>query len=203
MHYRFKLAMVAAFILAAAVPLARGPTAAHAYPAADAVYVSEACNTDGTLQVSVGWTSYDTGQQWLDLAKGSTFESGNYNSYGPASPGTDSVSWRGFTQTADYAVRIVTATNDGWVASTPVSFTTRTCPIVVAHPVPVAVPVLIGFTPAGPTCPGCPPMLEPSDPAEAPTPPDGGTTGGSGTPSGTDGSNGTEGATDGSSTPPM
>lgn len=168
MHYLLKLAIVAAFILAAALPFARGPAAALAFPGADAVYVSEACNTDGTLQVSVGWTAYDTGQQWLDLAHGSTFESDNYNSYGPAAPGTDSVSWRGFTQTSDYAVRIVTATNDGWVASSPVSFTTRSCPIVVAQPVPVAVPVLIAFTPAGSTCPGCPPVLEPSDPAEAP-----------------------------------
>jgi hypothetical protein len=200
MHYTFKLAIVAVFILVAALSFARKPTAALAYPAADALYVSQACNTDGTLQVSVGWNPYDTGQQWLDLAKGTTFESDNYNSYGPASPGTDSVSWRGFTQTADYAVRIVTDTNDGWVASSPVSFTTRSCPIVVAQPVPFTVPVLIAFTPTGSACPGCSPVLEPSDPAEAPPPPAGDTTSGSSTPSGNDGA---QGAGEGSSTPAM
>jgi len=199
MHYPFKLAIVAAFILAVALPFARGPKAALAFPAADSVYVSEACNTDGTLQVSVGWTAYDTGQQYLDLAQGSTFESDNYSSYGPASPGTDSVVWRGFAQTADYAVRIVTATNDGWVASSPVSFTTRSCPTVIAQPVPFSAPVLVAFMPPSPTCPGCAPLLEPSDAVDAPAPPAGDTTSGSGTPSGTSGTNGTEGAGGGSS----
>src|SRR5262245_46729627 len=128
MRYSFLFTLFAALAVAAALPLARGPTSVHAFPEADGVYVSEACNQDGTIQVYVGWTSYDTGEQWLDLAKGSdTFEAGTYNSFGPASPGTDSVSWRGFAPTSDYAVRIVTSTTDGWVASAPVSFTTRSC----------------------------------------------------------------------------
>jgi len=171
MRTSFLVSLLATLAVVVALPFVGRASTAHAYPGADGVYVSEACNNDGTLQVYVGWTAYDTGQQWLDLAKGDGFEAGAYSSYGPASPGTESVSWRGFTQAQDYAVRIVTATPDGWTASAPVEFKTSTCPIVVAQPVPVAVPVLISFQPPGPGCPGCAPMPVADDSAESPSGP--------------------------------
>jgi hypothetical protein len=171
MHHAFKLAIVAAFVLAAALPFARGPTAALAYPGADALYVSEACNPDGTLQVYIGWTTYGLGPQFLDLSQiDNGFQPGTFGTHGPVAPTVNSISWVGIAPATNFYLRVNTQTAGGWAPSATIGFSTRTCPIVapvvVPIPAPVVVPVPVPFPQPQPPLPmpmppGGPPMPTP------------------------------------------
>ena len=68
MHLVFKLSILAALLVGAAL-FVRGPaTPAQAYPGSEGLAVAGGCNPDGTLTILITWTAYNTGPQYLDFS---------------------------------------------------------------------------------------------------------------------------------------
>jgi hypothetical protein len=97
------------------------------YPGADNVsVVNQQCLSDGTVQVTVNWQSYNLGPQWIDLSLyNNGFAQGTFIGLGPLSPYSNSQPWGGLLPGNWHYLRVNTLTQYGWYPSQTVSFFTR------------------------------------------------------------------------------
>jgi hypothetical protein len=142
----FPVLLVAGFVALAQGGPARPWSAMAAYPGADLPYVaSQQCLPDGTVSVTIGWTSYSTGSQWVDIsAANNGFIPGTYSVAGPLPFDQNSITW-GLQPSTTYFARIDTLTDYGL-------FSTQTLPLstgTTCQAAPIEPPWDIPFTPPG------------------------------------------------------
>jgi hypothetical protein len=190
MHVPFRLPLLAALLVVAAL-FVRGPAQpVHAYPGSDNLNVQAACNYDGTVQIRIAWNTYGAGPQWLDFSLyNNGFAPGTFVGIGPANPSVNQVTWTGILNSTTYYLRLNTQTATAWYPSETVGFTTTPCPVmpapvvipapifvpvpifpVLPPPPPIPIPGPIPPTPSGPTQPTPPgPTPMPPGPSQLPS----------------------------------
>jgi len=171
MHFVFKLSILAALFVGAAL-FVRGPaTPAQAYPGSEAIAVAGGCNPDGTLTIQITWTAYNTGPQFLDFSLyNNGFAPNTFVGFGPAAPTINFIQWTGILNNTTYYLRLNTQTATAWYPSETVSFTTTPCPVLSPVPVLVPAPVFVPF-PVVAVRPAPPPILIPGPPGTTPPAP--------------------------------
>ncbi len=97
------------------------------YPAADYVnVVSQQCQSDGTVLITLNWQSYNLGYQWIDLSLSNNgFGYGTFVGIGPVAPNANSQPWGGLLPGYTHYLRVNTLTQYGWYPSQTISFFTR------------------------------------------------------------------------------
>jgi len=177
MHSVFKLSVLAALLLSAAL-FVRGPaTPAQAYPGSEGISVAGGCNPDGTLTIQISWMAYNTGPQWLDFSLyNNGFAPGTFTGFGPVAANINFVQWTGILNNTTYYVRLNTQTATAWYPSETVRFTTTPCPVLSPVPVLVPTPVFVPFpifqvVPIPPPIPIPPGSIPPGPTPPGPTPP--------------------------------
>jgi hypothetical protein len=170
--------LVAAVLVAITLGLLPARSA-FAYPGADDLGVVQSCQPGNSVQVSLHWTSYNLGSQWIDVSvNNNNFAPGTYLSNGPFSPTMNLIVVNGAqTGTIIYA-RINTQTAAGWYPSSTIAFQTLSdcsstvivpipapppviIPVPVPGPIPAPVPVPVPVPVPGQPAPGGPPMVTP------------------------------------------
>ena len=123
---RFFLAV--SLFVAAAFGALNFTSAEAAYPGADNLHVaSQQCMPDGSVTMTIAWTSSNAGFQQLDVsAFGNQFQPGTYMTYSMPS-GQISYVVTGLRPGTAYYVRVNTATNIGFVATNTSVFATQGC----------------------------------------------------------------------------
>src|SRR5947209_1501645 len=113
-------------LLALQLPGRHGGGVAEAFPNADNLAVSgQACLSDGSVGLSLSWTSYGTGGQWVDLTLfDNGFAPGTFIGLGPLNSGQNTFTWNGLRPGLLHFLRLNTLTPQGWAPSF-VSFATR------------------------------------------------------------------------------
>lgn len=140
----------ASWLLAAAALVAISvgllPTkSALAYPGADDLSIVQTCQPGNSVQVSLHWTTYNLGSQWIDVSvNNNNFAPGTFLSNGPLSPTTNLVVVNGAQTSTTLYARINTQTANGWYVSPTIQFQTLSdCSNTVIVPVPAPAPVII------------------------------------------------------------
>src|SRR3954451_12321346 len=78
-------------------PARNGPGVAEAYPNVDNLGVTgQTCLSDGSVGLSLSWTAYNLGGQWVDLTLfNNGFAPGTFIGLGPLSAGQNTFTWNG------------------------------------------------------------------------------------------------------------
>jgi len=121
------LFVVAAVVAVFAVQWSQsGGGVAEAFPNVDNLAVSgQTCLSDGTVGLSLSWTSYNQGGQWVDLTLfDNGFAPGSFVGLGPLSSGQNSFTWNGLKPGLLHFLRINTLAPSGWMP-TAISFVSR------------------------------------------------------------------------------
>jgi hypothetical protein len=119
--------LVALFaLIALQFPARSGSGVAEAYPNVDNLGVTgQTCLSDGSVGLSLSWTTYNLGGQWVDLTLfNNGFAPGSFISLGPLSASQNSFTWNGLRPGLLHYLRLNTLTANGWFP-TSISFTTR------------------------------------------------------------------------------
>ncbi len=171
LRYLLPLAGIAAMVLAFGALTSR---AALAYPGADNLAVQQQCIPGNEVQVTLSWTPYNLGQQWVDVSLTNNFASGSFISNGPYAPNVSFVTGPGIQTGITLYVRINTSTPTGFVPSSTLQFQTLpdcSSPSIVVLPLPVTAPPPPGPPLPPPPGPPGPPPPPPPMPTLVPRPP--------------------------------
>jgi hypothetical protein len=122
------LGLVCAALLGAAqTSLAADPTAERL------IVADQQCNAGGQVKVSFSWQTAYQGDQWLDLSRTpDNFASGALMSVGPLTSQQTTTDSDWLLARTAYYVRVNTQTENGWSASSTLSFSTRACEVAAA-----------------------------------------------------------------------
>ncbi|MGE0653059.1 MAG: RICIN domain-containing protein, partial [Alphaproteobacteria bacterium] len=88
--------------------------------------VSQTCQSDGRVSVSLAWQPSFRGDQWVDLSVyNNGFAAGTFANNGPLPGYRGDLTWNGITASTQHYLRVNTYTPVGWRPSSTLSFSTR------------------------------------------------------------------------------